>query len=399
MRIAIVLKTFTTNRGGAEVWSSAFVRWLLAQGHEVHVVASKASSDVQQMGIRLHLIPTRSSIRFAARCERLLKKLNVDIVHDMGAGWYFDVFQSHVGSLSQYREALLRLMPASKARRKRFAAVVLPTYWRKNQMMRRQYSDTQDAKFIALSKVIADDFERVHGISSGKIEVIPNGVDVTRFSPTPDAEVRRETRRSLGTDEHSLILLLVAQNHQLKGLPAVIEAVGRLLRQQENIHVAVVGGAPVASHVSRIEELGITSRVHYTGWADPVPYYQAADIYVHPSHYDACSLGVLEALASGLPVITSAANGAGELIPQGEAGFVVQDAEDVTSLSEHIATLSDFETRRRMAVRARQVAERNTLKHNFERIEVVYNQIIDSRGGAKIVSAAVGQERPCRKSA
>ena len=98
-------------------------------------------------------------------------------------------------------------------------------------------------------------------------------------------------------------------------------------------------------------------------------------------------------------MITSAANGASELIPQGEAGFVVQDAEDVTSLCEHIRTMLDDATRRQMAVRARQVAEHNSLAGNFERIERVYKQIIAARGGAGGSSFAGVEQAHHRKSA
>ena len=380
MRIAIVLKTFTTSRGGAEVWSSSFARWLLRRGHEVHVVAAKASEDVQRMGVAMHLIPTRSSTRFAKRSQALLSQLNVDIVHDMGAGWYFDVFQSHVGLLSQYRAALLRLMPPPKAWLKRFAAAVLPTYWCKNRMMRRQYSGRQDSRYLALSRAIADDLQRVHGIARARINVVPNGVDIARFTPSTNPRLRRQVRASLGAGDESLVLLLVAQNHELKGLPTVLRAAGRLIGNGKDVWLAVVGGRPEAAHIRLINELGISARVNYIGWTDPRPFYQAADVYVHPSHYDACSLAVLEALASGLPVITSSANGASELLQQGETGYVLRDANDVTSLSQHLITLCDLPVRRRMGRRARLVAEANSMEKNFERIEQVYREILAERG-------------------
>ena len=98
MRVAIVLKTFHTARGGAESWTAEMVRWLVGQGHEVHVGCRKCDDVVPTLGARLHLLPTRSSWRFARKAERLLRELDVDVVHDMGCGWYFDVFHSHVGA-------------------------------------------------------------------------------------------------------------------------------------------------------------------------------------------------------------------------------------------------------------------------------------------------------------
>jgi UDP-glucose:(heptosyl)LPS alpha-1,3-glucosyltransferase len=173
---------------------------------------------------------------------------------------------------------------------------------------------------------------------------------------------------------------MVAQNHELKGLPAVLRAAGRLIGSGRDVWLAVVGGRPVAAHIRLIDELGISARVNYIGWTDPLPFYQAADVYVHPSHYDACSLGVLEALASGLPVITSAANGVSELLQQGETGYVLRDENDVTALSQHLAALSDLQVRQRMGRRARLVAEANSMEKNFERIEQVYREILAERG-------------------
>jgi glycosyltransferase involved in cell wall biosynthesis len=173
---------------------------------------------------------------------------------------------------------------------------------------------------------------------------------------------------------------MVAQDHDLKGLPTMLEAAGRLIQQGQDLWIAVVGGMPIDAHIRQMRKLRISSRVNYIGWTDPLPFYQAADVYVHPSHYDACSLGVLEALATGLPVITSAANGASELFEVGDAGFVLADAEDVTQLRRHLVTLSDDQVRRRMGQRARQVAEQNSLAKNFERIEQIYREIVEGRG-------------------
>src|SRR5205085_6624234 len=131
------------------------------------------------------------------------------------------------------------------------------------------------------------------------------------------------------------------------------------------IHVAIAGGKHLKQWQLAAKRLGLASRVTFLGTvADPVPYYAAADAYVHPTFYDPCSLVLLEAAASGLPIVTTRrCNGATELFRQGAEILTVNDPADTDAIYERVDALFDARLRRRLSVGARTVA----LRHSFER--------------------------------
>ena len=111
MRIALVIDHLDPRRGGAEQWTFQHAERLLARGHEVHVVAQGVNGPAAQLEIVPHLIgPIRPVLRRAAAAEEALKRLKVDMVHDIGLGWHSHVLQSEDGSrLAQWEQKLLLL--------------------------------------------------------------------------------------------------------------------------------------------------------------------------------------------------------------------------------------------------------------------------------------------------
>src|SRR5205807_233495 len=97
-------------------------------------------------------------------------------------------------------------------------------------------------------------------------------------------------------------------------------------------------------------------------------YYAAADIFLLPSYYDACSLSVLEALAAGLPVITTSRNGASEALQGGRSGFTIRHARDLEAHQGALAALLDPDRRAAMGAAARRSAESLTSAANFRRV-------------------------------
>lgn len=398
MRIGIVLKTFKTQRGGAEVWTLGFVRWLVQQGHEVHVVARKCDDVVNTLGVTIHKVDIRSPWRFAGAVERLLRSLDLEIVHDMGYGWYADVFHSHVGSPIVYRRRRHELKSGLRQIGTCLSSALLPGYYRKRALYRRQFSGHPNVMHLALSHMVARDYERVHQIARENITVIHNGVDIRKFTPAPDGSARDAIRRSLGIGKDETVLMLVAHEHQLKGLPSLVCAAGQLAGQGHKIHVLVVGGHPRRDQLAQIDRLGLSDRVHFVGRVeDPVCYYRSADIYVHPTRYDACSLSVLEALASGLPVITTSCNGASELVTDGVCGFVLNEGSSADEICNRIHHLLRKSTRQSMGIRAREAAERLSLDENYRRIAELYHEVLARKqGGSRTRSHGI---RPTELSA
>jgi UDP-glucose:(heptosyl)LPS alpha-1,3-glucosyltransferase len=109
--------------------------------------------------------------------------------------------------------------------------------------------------------------------------------------------------------------------------------------------------------------------------ADPRAYLQAADAFVLPSWHDACSLSVLEACACGLPVMTTRANGASELLTHDDEGYIIESAADIQAIGKALMDLALPENRARLGPRARQTAEVYDVTRNVDQIERVYREV------------------------
>jgi len=390
MRIGLALRQFDPRRGGAEQWTTQLATQLLARGHEVHVVAERFGEQTREMSIAAHrLHGFRSRTDFAAAAQARLLSLSLDVIHDMGSGWCCDVFQPHAGSLAALqRRKLKTVAPWLRPLKSRFDRLLL-RHREFRALLERQYLD--DGRFlVALSQKVAVDFQRFHGVHPRRIRLIYNGVDTERFCPRLRNSYRRRIRRRLGVADDALLILIVTHNFRLKGVPMLLRAVKSLKKRKMPVHLAVVGGKRLGGWIGSARRLGIERVVSFVGSVDDtVPYYAAADLYVHPTFYDACSLVVLEALSSGLPVVTSAQNGAGELMTEGIEGYVIPDPADLGELLGRIELLFDADLRRRMGEAARRLALKHTLSRNVDQVLEVYEEAFQDQA-----SRAVGSIRP-----
>lgn len=379
MRIGLAIESLRPERGGAEQWTWQFADWLARAGHEVHVAASSFAADVGRLGVAPHPIgAVKSRLELARAIERQLDSLALDVTHDMGCGWHCDVFQPHGGSRAAAFEQNLLLLPRWLRPAKRASARWLPRYREFRQLTLGQYM-ADDRLFIALSRMVARDFERFHGVRREQLRLVYNGVDIERYSPEHRRKYRQVVRDELGAHDDDVLLLIVAHNFRLKGVPALLAAAARLKAEGARLRLAVVGGKRqhACSHLA--ERLGAAGFTTFVGPVDDaVPYYAAADVYVQPTFYDPCSLVVLEALASGLPVVTSRYNGAGELIAEGVEGSIVDDPSDVGELTESLRPLVDAGVRARMADAARKLALEHSFERNCRELLAVYEEVAGS---------------------
>jgi glycosyltransferase involved in cell wall biosynthesis len=168
--------------------------------------------------------------------------------------------------------------------------------------------------------------------------VIPNGVDMAIFSPANRLAGRSEARAHWGLSNDDFVLLLIGNAWHAKGLVTILEAMAALPGLP--LHLMVVGSDAADPFRQIAQRLGVLDRCHWeTPHADVLQFYAAADLYVGPSREDPFGLPVLEAMACGLPVITSVNAGVSELIRNGVDGFVLQDPRDSRALVELIGKL------------------------------------------------------------
>jgi len=162
----------------------------------------------------------------------------------------------------------------------------------------------------------------------------------------------------------------------MKGLGFLIRALAEVKKEDHpSLRLLVLGRDRKEPYLRLAKKIGISEEVVFAGSTDePEKYYGAADIFVHPSFYDAFSLTVLEALASGLPVVTTSTTGASGIITQGQEGFVISDPRDDQALVEKIAFFLDHEKAERASIAARYLAEFYSLERNWREMKNIFQK-------------------------
>jgi UDP-glucose:(heptosyl)LPS alpha-1,3-glucosyltransferase len=217
-------------------------------------------------------------------------------------------------------------------------------------------------RYIALSRRIRDDMVRLWGAPPEAIAVCPNGVDVARFTP-PDAARRAAARAEVGARDGDLVVGFVSNHFALRGLEPLVRA----LALEGGPSLLLVGGRGKQRGPERLaRELDVP--VRFLGeLADVRPLLAASDVFALPTFYDACSLATLEALAVGLPVVTSRANGAAELF-SGREGAVLERAGDMGAIAGALRRLRDPARRAACGAAARETALANPLERALGRV-------------------------------
>ena len=386
MKIAMVLGDYDAYGGGAERWTDRHARRLIERGHEIHLFARRfrGAPDVAIC----HLVPTggawgRRRIGFGRHAELLLKESQFDVTHDMGDGWFADIIMPHHGTRKGSLEQNLKLVPPSVRWLRRISYPLIPRYREFHALENRKYDGRPETIYIAVSQMVRENMHRYHGVPYEKIRVIYNGVNIDRFKPATDDALRLNTRQELGVDENEILFLLVAHNFRLKGIESLISSIKILSQKGKPARLLVVGDGNISKYERMARAHGCHHLVRFVGdQPDPMPYYRAADVFTLPTFYDPCSLVVLEALACGLPVITTRRNGVHELMGQGREGFILADPEDVESLVTYMTTYLDEDARRIAGIAARKLAEAYSMERNCDEHVEVYEEVVKARHNA-----------------
>ena len=241
---------------------------------------------------------------------------------------------------------------------------------------------------VCLSEADAADLRTTYGPVQPRVVVIPNGVDLERFHP-PTPEERQAARAELGLGTEERVAVFVGHEFSRKGLSFAIQG----LQVAPSVLLLIIGGNDdiIAEANAEAQQLGVGDRVLFLGPRGSLaPFLAASDFFVLPSAYEANALVVLEALASGLPVIATPVGFAPEIIADGENGWLVErDGRLVGERMERLANLDDSELAdwsRRARVTAERYAWRGVAQRYLELVEELRaergDEHDDAAGGA-----------------
>ena len=363
MNLAICHPLVVPARGGCETYIADLIRRLDGDGHTVHLYASAWDASALPAGVRIHHIPEKGwprflrPWRFSLACQAALRSAGHDlsISFDKVAG--LDVLYPlgglHVASV---RRCLLK----SRSPLLRGLALAVrsldPAYRSFCGFERWQYRNRKPPFLIVNSNLVRRDLHDYLGISPGRVAVLPCAIDPDRFAAIDRPARRMNTRQDWMVSPTDTVALFVAMNYRLKGLEPLLHAVKRM-PDRRRFRLAVIGHPHTAPFEQMAKQLGVADVVRFLGFQpDPRNAYFAADLLVHPTFYDPCSLVVQEALACGLPVVTSKYNGASELLDPPHDGLVIRDPHDSEELAGALSYFLDGP--RRQACAARRCAAR-----------------------------------------
>jgi len=194
------------------------------------------------------------------------------------------------------------------------------------------FRDPRPRHILCTSEREVADLGHYYGVDPAKCTVVPNPFDPERFNPERRARHRQEVRLRLGIAPDEVALMLVANELHRKGLAQMLEALARAEDRTMSLHV--VGKAGLGPFRPLIDRLGLSDRVHYLGPTDDVGLQlAAADLMVLPTQYEPFGLVIIEALASGVPVLTSRLAGASSAVRPGRTGLILEDPYDVDELT------------------------------------------------------------------
>ena len=257
----------------------------------------------------------------------------------------FDLVQSHerIPGIAIYRAGdgvhatWLALRARAQTRWERLRISLNPYHPYVLKQERLMFTHRALRAVICNSTMVRDDIATRFGTPASKLHVIYNGVDLETFHPR-QAEQRASMRAALGIAQDAPLFLYVGSGFERKGVARLLEALAGVAAPAQ----ALIVGADkhAAIYQAQARRLSLEGRVHFLGPREDLPaLYGAADAFVLPTLYDPMPNAALEALASGLPVVTTRQCGAREFIREGENGYVL-DALDVTGLSQVMGVLA-----------------------------------------------------------
>ncbi len=370
MRLALVTHNVLPGSGQGRV-NYEIARHALRRGIDVFLVADCVDPELREQGARwIEVHPRRQRLNllkvreFARRASKAVASLarEVDVVHGNG----FVLNRRHEINTSHFVHGAWRRSPARPPRVPRHPRQAYHSLYTALNARWEHEAYEKAEVVVAVSTLVRGELAAI-GIPKERTRVVLNGVDLGEFSPG------RRDRTRYGLPADVPLALFVGEAHtRRKNLETAIAA----LRHAPALHLAVVGSVAGSAYPRLAARLGVAGRVHFLGFrSDIAEIMRCADVFVLPARYDPCPLVLLEALASGLPVVTAATVGGAELVTP-DCGLVLPDPDDAGELAAALETVVDKDDRAAaMREAARRVAELHSWEHMAEEYIALYRAI------------------------
>ena len=376
LKIALIRKDFFLSWGGGERYAVNLGKELAKMGHEVHVFAHQWEENLCPE-ITFHKVPTFTlfsslkNLSFAHNCRKMVARENFDIIHSLSQTYPQDVYRMGDGIHRHW----LRIQTPNHFFR--FIKSLTPRQQTILYLEKKTFHPSHYLIIISNSQLCKTHAIKYFRVPEERVSVIYNGVDHSQFNPSLREKYNTEIRKKLQFSEKDFIILFIARNFTRKGLDYLIKALPLISKEKDSIKVLIVGRGNPFPYRRLATQIGFGKHLFFVGETDNIiKFYGVGDILVLPTLYDPFSNVCLEALACGIPVVTTRKNGAAEIIKSGETGIVISEPSNREELAAGISRFYPFKVRESVRLKAVSSVKNFTIKENVCRTVEVYQRVL-----------------------
>ncbi|MBI3097127.1 MAG: glycosyltransferase family 4 protein [Planctomycetes bacterium] len=382
MKVALVVYRYSETHGGVERYVSDFRRALTRRGHEVHILTARGNPP-EGAGDTFHVLGAAGGyaplrwISFDRRAAKFLARNRFDLVHGFSRTTHQDIYRIGGGSHWEYLKQTHPSMATAWGRlRQRWDprnAVAL-------SLEAKTFAPGGAHLYTCISEKCRREIQEAYGVASERMVVIYNGVDPSRFHFGLRERVRSKVRSdfSIGSDE--FLALFVGSGFERKGLKFALEALA-LVQKDRPVKCFVIGGGVQSRYRRLVRELKLGGRVFFLGHRTNVQdFYAAGDALLFPTLYEPFGTVVLEAMATGVPSITSREAGAAEVLTDGVDSAILHDPTNPDEIAARLRPWLDPARLAPLRDAALATAARFSIEANVDRTIEVYQRVLAEKG-------------------
>lgn len=376
MRITLIRKGYH-KRGGAEKSIVELAESLVKYGHEVNIISQVIEKDNRiDSNISFHKIPFiklphfLNNLVFAVLCERLINKSKYDIIHSFERIFNQDIYRAGDGC---HKEWIRKKRQINNFISNFMDELSLDDYITL-LIEKRIFEGKGSKKIVANSEMVKRNILENYKVKAEKIITIFNGVDLDKFNPEKRVKYYEAQRNDYGIPNDYMVIIFLGSGFKRKGLRYIIDAL--YILRNEKIILFIGGKGNFKKYNRYTRELEIEEKVKFTGFVEnPELLYNMGDVLVLPTIYDPFSNVCLEAMACGLPIITTDDNGISELIDEKNCGYIIK-SKDKYSIADSIKKLMDRERRNNYGLNSRKIAEGYPISRMVQSTIKLYEEMI-----------------------
>jgi len=375
----MVIQRFLPAIGGAEIQAYELSKILTNMGHNVYVYttywdAPNAKKEEIMEGIHVK----RFKCLFEFGAYKITPKLFTDLIRskpDIIHAHTYGFFQSDAALLASHIKKIPSVLTSlliereTKSSYKRLAGVIYDyTFGR--------FSIRNASKLIALNKAERKFLIKKFNIKPEKIAIIPPGLNIKKYSNLPEHRELQEKYNLNGP-----VIIYVGRIAEDKGINYLIDSAKIVKKEYPNSKFLIIGPNMGYKHklVSKINKTGLNDSIIFTGplvGNKLLEAYSAADVFVLPSYHEVMPLTILEALAAGIPVITTRLGGISEVISHQVTGFLVKYG-DYKKIAEYILRiLREPNLKSKLIAAGKKIVNSFSWNNVVKKIISLYNSLI-----------------------